>query len=254
MALPAVLAISCFLSCPTRIAPRCARGLKSRHLSTAWLPKSQRQWPCAVGWMRFSADAERRMSVASHLKGECNTRTGYESACAKAGVAAFSDQEITSSYGVDFGDFGFPEYSPETVVQIALARHRKTALEAESKSLPEQTSQKPKSPRLGQHYQRHPSRPGSCGNPASVEMSPSTCHSICAPTAGPKAKRLNHQQPPKKKATPHRGEWPFLFMHQHGCVPAPSIEATGADWFVARVAADFQHIAHSDGFAVCFDA
>lgn len=89
------------------------------------------------------ADAERRMSVASHLKGECNTRTGYESACAKAGVAAFSDQEITSSYGVDFGDFGFPEYSPETVVQIALARHRKTALEAESKSLPEQTSQKP---------------------------------------------------------------------------------------------------------------
>ncbi len=78
-------------------------------------------------------EAERSTAVIAQLKGECVTREGYEGACATAGVDSISDAEIASSYGIAYGEFSFPEYSSDTVVRMALARHRKRALEAEAR-------------------------------------------------------------------------------------------------------------------------
>lgn len=78
-------------------------------------------------------DAARRTAIIGQLKGECVTREGYEAACATAGVDSVPDADIANSYGIAYGDFSFPEYSPEVIVKMALARHRKIALDAEAK-------------------------------------------------------------------------------------------------------------------------
>jgi len=79
-------------------------------------------------------DAARRTAVIGQLKGECDTREGYETACATAGVDTVTDADIATSYAIAYGDFSFPEYSPEVIVQMVLARYRKIALDAEAKS------------------------------------------------------------------------------------------------------------------------
>ncbi|MGV6474568.1 hypothetical protein [Azotobacter vinelandii] len=78
-------------------------------------------------------EAQRRTAVIGQLKDGCATREGYEAACATAGVDSMMDADIATSYGIAYGEFSFPEYSPEVVVQMALARHRKQALDAEAK-------------------------------------------------------------------------------------------------------------------------
>lgn len=75
------------------------------------------------------AAARQRLSILTDLVPECQTRAGYERACAAAGVDALSDGEIAQSYGVAYGVFSFPEYQPDHIIMMRLAAARKDALE-----------------------------------------------------------------------------------------------------------------------------
>lgn len=79
------------------------------------------------------ADAAQRTAVIRQVEAQCATREGYEAACETAEVEALPDEEISRSYGIAYGQFSFPEYSPEVIIKMALARHRKRALEAEAR-------------------------------------------------------------------------------------------------------------------------
>lgn len=79
------------------------------------------------------ADAAQRTAIIRQVEAQCATREGYEAACETAEVEALPDEEISRSYGIAYGQFSFPEYSPEVIIKMALARHRKRALEAEAR-------------------------------------------------------------------------------------------------------------------------
>jgi rubrerythrin len=51
------------------------------------------------------------------------TREEYETACRECGVEPCTDNEC-DSYGVRYGDFRYPEYSPEHVLAMSLAYNR----------------------------------------------------------------------------------------------------------------------------------
>jgi len=93
---------------------------------------------------RYAA-AKARIGLITDLKDKCDTRAGYEAACVVAGIEPLADEHILTSYGIQYGDFSFPEYEPDHVIAMALAASRQSSLkkEAEEKRKQEQAQQRP---------------------------------------------------------------------------------------------------------------
>lgn len=74
------------------------------------------------------------------------TREEYEAACAACEVESLSDSECLS-YGVEYGVFSYPEYEPEHIVKMHLAKCRNVGLRDEQaaveQSRPMATPEKP---------------------------------------------------------------------------------------------------------------
>jgi hypothetical protein len=58
------------------------------------------------------------------------SREGYEQRVAELGLRIFADDEM--GYGVRYGDYSWPEYSPEHCAAMVLARRRLTAMDEET--------------------------------------------------------------------------------------------------------------------------
>ena len=80
------------------------------------------------------AGASQRLAVIKQVEGQCATREGYEAACNTAEVEALPDEEIIQSYGIAYGHFSFPEYSPDVIIKMALAHRRMMALKKEAEA------------------------------------------------------------------------------------------------------------------------
>lgn len=76
--------------------------------------------------------AEARIAQAWAYKDSFESRADYERACAVLGVEARSD-EACGSYGVRYGNFTYPQYDPDHIVTMHLARLRMVALDCAAK-------------------------------------------------------------------------------------------------------------------------
>lgn len=77
-------------------------------------------------------EQEERIRMATEGVPSRTTREEYEAACVRAGVPARTDENILrSSYGLTYGQFAIPEYTPEQIIDRRLALTRLRMLEAE---------------------------------------------------------------------------------------------------------------------------
>lgn len=83
-------------------------------------------------------DQARLDQLDEALPNEGLPRAAYETLCAELSVAAMSDAEC-DNYGVIYGEFGLSEYPVKHIIQIKLARARRSAILAERAMQPKPT-------------------------------------------------------------------------------------------------------------------
>ncbi|MGE5591876.1 MAG: hypothetical protein ACM3ZA_14875 [Bacillota bacterium] len=81
-------------------------------------------------------EQEERIGAATDVPDQLS-RGAYEAACAAANQEPLDDGEINRmAYGLVYGEFALPEYEPEHIIRMKLARRRLAAMESEQRLPP----------------------------------------------------------------------------------------------------------------------
>jgi hypothetical protein len=100
--------------------------------------------------------AEVRIQIATADMPGTLGRTQYEDMCQKAERQPLGDQEIASGYGITYGEFTYPDYSADHIVDMKLARARQHGIREEqaAQAVPRPTPDIISCPNCGQHTYR----------------------------------------------------------------------------------------------------